>query len=67
MMCSRTRLVVCLLSSLAILAGCKLNPPIAEACVAGPNGGNPVIIVGGIDSSTTANELFLGSAIDAAG
>jgi hypothetical protein len=41
--------------------------PIAEACLAGSNGGNPVIILGGIDSSTTANELFLGSAIDAAG
>lgn len=64
---TRTKILVSLLLCVVVLAGCKDNPTIAEACVAGPNGGNPVIIVGGTFSLTAANELFLGNAIEAAG
>jgi hypothetical protein len=56
-----------LLLTIAVLSGCKDNPTIAEACVAGPNGGTPVIIVGGTFSPAIANELFLGNAIQAQG
>ncbi|MGY9024894.1 MAG: esterase/lipase family protein, partial [Candidatus Nanopelagicales bacterium] len=64
---SRSQMLVSLLLSIAILGGCKDNPPAAEACVTGPNGGNPVIIVGGLFLSTAANDLFLGNAIRAQG
>lgn len=64
---SRLQTLVSLLLSLALLAGCKDNPTAAEACVTGPNGGNPVIIVGGTFSPAIANELFLGNSIQAAG
>ncbi len=64
---SRSQMLVSLLLSIAVLGGCKENPPAAEACVTGPNGGNPVIIVGGLFLSTAANDLFLGSAIRAQG
>ena len=64
---SRSKMLVSLLLSIAVLGGCKENPPAAEACVTGPNGGNPVIIVGGLFLSTAANDLFLGNAIQAQG
>ncbi len=59
--------LVSLLLSITALVGCKENPTIADACVAGTNGSNPVIIVGGTFSPTVANELFLGNAIQAKG
>ena len=59
-----TKTLVSSLLLIAVLSGCKLNPTPAEACVTGPNGANPVIIVGG---TFVANELLLGSAIEAEG
>ncbi|MCB1689937.1 MAG: hypothetical protein KDI33_15680 [Halioglobus sp.] len=64
---SRTRAFASLLLTIAVLSGCKDNPTIAEACVAGSKGGPPVIIVGGTFSPAIANELFLGNAIQAKG
>lgn len=64
---SRTKVLASLLLSLAVLSGCKENPTPEEACAVGPNGGNPVIIVGGTFSPALANELFLGNAIQAHG
>lgn len=59
-----TKTLVSLLLSLAVVSGCKENPTPAEACVMGPNGGNPVIILGG---TFVANESLLASAIGAEG
>ncbi len=64
---SHTKAFITLFLSLAILSGCKENPTAAQACVAGSNGGNPVIVVGGTFSPALANELFLGNAIEAQG
>ena len=61
---SLTKTLVSLLLSLAVVSGCKENPTPAEACVTGPNGGNPVIILGG---TFEANESLLASAIEAEG
>ena len=63
----RTRALLSLLLTIAVVSGCKDNPTIAEACVAGPKAGNPVIIVGGTFSPAIANEVFLGNAIQAEG
>lgn len=59
--------ITCLCLLVAALSGCKENPSVADACVAGTNGGNPVIIVGGTFSPALVNELFLGNAIEAKG
>jgi hypothetical protein len=67
MMFSPAKAVFSVLVALTVLSGCKDNPTAAEACVAGPNGGNPVIIVGGTFSPSIANELVLGNAVQAAG
>ena len=61
---SLTKMLVSLLLPISVLSGCKDNPTPADACVTGANGGNPVIIVGG---TFVANELLLGSAIEADG
>jgi triacylglycerol lipase len=67
MMISRAKAMFGVLLTLTVLTGCKDNPTAAEVCVTGTSGGNPVIIVGGMFDPTMANELVLGSAIQAAG
>lgn len=64
---NRPLLLIALLTSALLLAGCNPNPTPEEACSLGPNGGNPVIIVAGTFSPAIANELFLGNSLQAAG